>query len=254
MSKTISDSIDKIRQNSTAFSSNIYNVVQLDVDATIVRLEITHNCMFLLQPHPGFSRLYYAGDSDILAEKFKNFSFAETVPIVADIITRDTDCLVFKDTEFKRYQTLMRLSMGKVITAPTSIDTVQFVGERQLSNIETLLLQEFDILVDRIPCREVINRALENRQILTIMDKNLVCGFLWYETKGQSSTIRYWCVAPAYRDQKVGSRLLKAYLAHCSASRRHVLWVKADNTNAMVRYTHYGYEPDGTNDLIYCMR
>ena len=37
---------------------------------------------------------------------------------------------------------------------------------------------------------------------------------------------------------------------HDSAVRRFILWVIADNANAIKKYQHYGYTPDGLVDCV----
>ena len=43
---------------------------------------------------------------------------------------------------------------------------------------------------------------------------------------------------------------MHAFLARCTTSRRVVLWVIADNVDAISKYGHYGFSEDGMIDNI----
>ena len=62
--------------------------------------------------------------------------------------------------------------------------------------------------------------------------------------------IRYWMVAEPFRALRLGSALMQHYFNMQGAVRRFVLWVNADNTNAIEKYRHYGYAPDRLVDHV----
>jgi hypothetical protein len=43
---------------------------------------------------------------------------------------------------------------------------------------------------------------------------------------------------------------LRHYFTAQSTVRRFVLWVTAANENAVLKYRHYGYNPDGLEDHV----
>ena len=57
-------------------------------------------------------------------------------------------------------------------------------------------------------------------------------------------------MATEHRALKVGSALMRHYFATQNAVKRFVLWVAADNVNAVQKYGHYGYKPDGLVDYV----
>ena len=77
-----------------------------------------------------------------------------------------------------------------------------------------------------------------------------IAGLLFFETQGFTSTLRFWAVATEYRDLKFGSALMREYFTTQNAVKRFVLWVAADNLNAVQKYGHYGYKPDGLVDYV----
>lgn len=253
--KHILEIIDNIKQHAECYVSNIYNFHDLEDDDRILLFEMSNSFVLLIKPDVDYDRLFYAGDENILMNKLRMFDYKCARPLIADIISKFEVNNLFTDTKFEKYQTLIRLiKQGNVSSFSSSSEIVEIAKNEHAEAIKELLISEFDALVDRIPMIEEIEAAITNNKILVVLREDFVCGFLWYETTGKSSIIRYWCVAPTYRDKKIGSYLLTAYLKACSNSIRHILWVKSDNINAIARYNHYGYKTDGTYDLIYCMR
>jgi hypothetical protein len=49
---------------------------------------------------------------------------------------------------------------------------------------------------------------------------------------------------------RFGAALMRRYFASQDAVKRFILWVAADNDNAIKKYEHYGYVADGLVDLV----
>ena len=113
-----------------------------------------------------------------------------------------------------------------------------------------LLEAAFDRYADQLPMPYEIEAAIEARQILVVRREGAIGALLFFETQGLTSTVRYWVVAEAFRAHKLGSVLIRHYFAAQSAARRFILWVTADNENAVSKYRHYGYSPDGLIDHV----
>ena len=108
-----------------------------------------------------------------------------------------------------------------------------------------------DRFAKQIPTLEEIGAAISSGQILTLHCDGKLAGMLHYETRRVTSTLRYWLVAPDFRDRRVGSALMKHYLASHPDVRRFVLWVNAENEDALRKYRHYHYDTDGVVDLVF---
>jgi len=57
-------------------------------------------------------------------------------------------------------------------------------------------------------------------------------------------------VAEQFRAFGLGSVLMRHYFSGQQAVRRFMLWVTAANENALQKYQHYGYAPDGLVDYV----
>jgi hypothetical protein len=95
-----------------------------------------------------------------------------------------------------------------------------------------------------------IEEALTARQILALKCDGALAALLFFETQGFTSTVRYWVVAERFRSNRFGATLIRHYFASHPAVRRFILWVTADNENAVQKYRHYGYAPDGLVDYV----
>jgi hypothetical protein len=95
-----------------------------------------------------------------------------------------------------------------------------------------------------------IEAAVQAHQILVAKHEGALAGLLHFETQGVTSTLRFWAVADEFRALKFGSALIRQYFAVNSAVKRFNLWVAADNVNAVQKYGHYGYTPDGLVDYV----
>ncbi|NTV75013.1 MAG: GNAT family N-acetyltransferase, partial [Holophaga sp.] len=63
-------------------------------------------------------------------------------------------------------------------------------------------------------------------------------------------TLRYWLVDPGHRDRGIGARLIRDYFHRNPAVTRYLLWVLDSNADAIAKYGHYGYAPDGLVDQV----
>jgi GNAT superfamily N-acetyltransferase len=95
-----------------------------------------------------------------------------------------------------------------------------------------------------------VEAAIEAQQILAIRCEGALAALLFFESQGFTSTVRYWVVAERFKSHRFGSALIRHYFAAQSAVRRCILWVTADNENAVMKYRHYGYHPDSLVDRV----
>jgi hypothetical protein len=113
-----------------------------------------------------------------------------------------------------------------------------------------LLESSFDRYADQVPMLYEIDAAIEAKQVLAIKYGGGLAAMLFFETQGFTSTIRYWVVADQFQSRRLGASLIRHYFATQSAVRRFILWVVATNENAVKKYRHYGYAPDGLVDHV----
>ena len=127
---------------------------------------------------------------------------------------------------------------------------IEFAVVPDAKAVLELLERAFDRFGEQLPAQYEIESAIQAQQVLVARRQGDIAGLLFFETQGFSSTLRFWAVATEHRALKVGSALMRHYFATQNAVKRFVLWVAADNVNAVQKYGHYGYKPDGLVDYV----
>ena len=176
--------------------------------------------------------------------------------MVVDVVGREgsLDGLIgaVETAGFKRYSQLVRLARpaAAVSEAAPSTHEVTWAGKADAPAIMSLLEGSFDRYADQLPAPYELEAAIEAKQILVIRVEQALAALLFFETQGATSTVRYWAVDERHRANRFGAALIRHYFNTQPAVRRFVLWVTADNKNAVEKYRHYGYTTDGLIDHV----
>ena len=180
-------------------------------------------------------------------------------PVVVDLVGEEATALadragLFEAAGFRLYNRLFRMARTvPPATPPAAVapDTrVTIARQADAQPILDLLLRSFDCRAEQIPMSYEIEAAVEAGQILVARLDGALAGLLFFETQGLTSTLRYWLIAPEFRTQRFGSGLMQRYFTGHPAVRRFLLWVIAANANAIGKYEHYGFAPDGLVDHV----
>jgi hypothetical protein len=175
--------------------------------------------------------------------------------LVADVISRagrGRELLeVFAGSGFTVHRLLRRLRRP-----PADIETLPHgrlvgAGIEHVSWLLEMLETHFDRYSEQLPHQRQLERAALAGQITLAMESGEPAAFLYRESTLLRSTLRYWFVAPEHRDARVGAELIRTYLSDDCRTRSSELWVVDDNSNAIKRYLHYGYQSDElTNHVL----
>jgi ribosomal protein S18 acetylase RimI-like enzyme len=160
---------------------------------------------------------------------------------------------VMESCGFRRYARLLRLVRSSPPIQPV-LAVSEFVIDRadaaDCESLMELLNVSFDRFADQLPTFYEIQALVEKRQVLVFKNEKTLAAALVFETQGFTSTIRFWVVAEAFRAHGFGSGLIRHYFVSHPTVRRFILWVTAQNKNALQKYQHYGYSPDGLVDHV----
>ena len=116
--------------------------------------------------------------------------------------------------------------------------------------ILALLEASFDPYADQLPMPYELHDAITHHNVLVVKKDAILAALLFFETQGFTSTVRYWAVAEPFRAFRLGSILMRHYFTAQTAVKRFILWVTASNNDALKKYQHYGYAPDGLVDYV----
>ena len=208
----------------------------------------------LLRRDRDFSHLYINfSNREVLKSQLEQLTF-ET-PLVVDVIQRDNSHVkmisVLEDAGFTPHRLLFRLNRQVLATEESTSGTkVQLAHHSSAAEILRCLEKYFDKYSEQLPELDEIEEAISMNQILVSLVDHQLAGFLYFESSGQSSILRYWFVSPDVRNQNVGSALIRHYLSASCPNASSQLWVVHDNYNAIDKYKHYSYERDILEDQI----
>ncbi len=259
-SSQVFDAIQKAKTGASAFCTNFFPV-QAKLEGWIKHGELfaesREGTAFFYRKDCNFWHWYFcAADEGALKREATTSSVLKNDSVVVDVIgkigTLDALLGAVETAGFKRYRQLVRLARPAKAEPETLAgdNPVVLAAKGDVAAILELLQQSFDCYADQLPTAYELEAAIEARQILVIRSGTELAALLFFETQGVTSTVRYWVVSEKYRANRYGSALIRHYFATQAAVKRFVLWVTADNENAVQKYNHYGYASDGLIDQV----
>jgi GNAT superfamily N-acetyltransferase len=215
------------------------------------------SAVVLLLKDKDFSRLYFtAPDAASLDRALGSLDLPLSETVVADLVGKPA-AVADLVRRFERYGFSRRASLCRLLRMGSqrkgSVDCRAGAAPAEQGDsawIVDSLQSYFDCLVEQIPDSDEIAEAIGRGNVIVSRDGERPAGFLFYEKTGLTATLRYWFVDPAYRDRGVGSALMHAFLDQCPDVKRILLWVLADNENAIRKYEHYEFAREGLVDHV----
>jgi len=258
----VGDAVNRARTGSTGYCSNFFPSPQK------LQSWITHGVLFCDQ-HDGmafffrkdrdFWHLYFcAANPTVLQQAVAAHTMLKNEPVVLDLIGKKPALAEmtawFEPAGFRIYNHLFRMARTVVTETPllkTDLDSrVVVASQADSHSILDLLLRSFDSRAEQIPTLYEIETAVAAGQIRVVHDAGMLAGLLYFETQGITSILRYWLIVPGFRAQGLGACLMHRYFAEHPAVRRFLLWVVAANTDAIRKYEHYSFVPEGLVDYV----
>lgn len=210
-----------------------------------------NGCVFLLYHDTDFYHLYYlSSDKDALKEAYREVPWNDK-KIVIDIIGKSIQEIDFwKGLGFRNYCSLFRMTRtGDISPFPVN-DTIKQASVDDIPEIDSLLRKFFDPLSEQLPLNVELKELINNDSILLYKSNGRIAGFIIYEKIGLTLYLRYWLVLPDFRNKHIGSKLFASFMNRGLDTKRQILWVVSSNDNAIKRYLHYGFNPDGLFDHV----
>jgi hypothetical protein len=254
------DVIQRVKAEAPAFCTNFFpdrRKLEPWVNRGELLVETQNGAAFFFRRDRDFQRLYFcAASTASLRQALVDRPVLKSKPMVVDLVGNqgglDELLASLEAVGFRRYAQLQRM------TQRGPREELQPIGEGQVVSAEpadsqailSLIENSFDRYAEQLPTLEEIEEAVQNRQILVVKREGTIGGLLFYETQGFTSMVRYWLAAKPFRAFHLGSALMRHYLATQRAVRRFVLWVIVDNADAVQKYRHYGFLPDGLVDYV----
>lgn len=249
----------QVRTQRQGFITNFFPD-QRKHDIWIARGELYYSeacgCHFVIRLSKEVNQLFFITTTvNNLAEGLKHLLLMRKELIVTDIVgdehTVSIMKQIFEQLGFESYEELYRMSrLGKLTYNEEKDPNVNFATILDTKELYYLLHQYFNPLSEQLPCEEELTKFINTQRVLVYKDKNKIIGFIIFELNGMTLYLRYWFVRSEYRNKKIGSKLFNEFMRIGSTTRRQLLWVIANNENAIKRYRHYGYTAENLFDYV----
>lgn len=219
-------------------------------------MERVGNTLFIIKKSPTFWNVFYCSTTlDDFGNDLSGFlaEHNETT-LMFDIVGRDVQC-----------QPVVELFQGKGCNEATSLvrmtrmaepfdyvpdATIRKATAADIPQVSHLLHEYFNAQNEQIPYDEELMDYARQGHILVCEEQDRMAGFLIYELNATTLYLRYWFTHPAFRDNKVGSRLLRRFFEEGRDTKRQLFWVIRTNENAIKRYRHYGFVEENMYDYV----
>ena len=211
--------------------------------------------LFFLRKERDFWHLHYCSPStQALRRDLCDLETLHTERVVSDILgaPEALEALVplMEGAGMHLHKRLARLARAAQGITASPADGVILAHRCDVMAVMGLLEDAFDRYAKQLPEPGEIELAAQASEILLLKCGETLAGLLFFETRGVTSTLRFWAVAQAFRSACVGSTLIRHYLSTHPEVRRFVLWADADNRDLIEKYRHYHYVEDGVVDYV----
>ena len=255
------DAVQKAKAGAKAYCTNFFPVeskLQSWIDHGELFAEWQDGAVFFFRTDRDFRHFYFCADRAALEQGMMSSTGLKAGAVTTDLVgnnaTLNQLLTAFEPAGFRRYTQLQRLArIGCPETGGDAPDA-GFAEKADVPAVQGLIENSFDRYGEQLPLPYEIEFAVEYRQVLVVKRNGKLAGLLFFETQGLASSVRFWAVAENFRGQRVGSALMQHYFRTQAAVRRFTLWVDAHNENAIQKYRHYGYAPDGLIDHVLANR
>ncbi len=253
------DAIQKTKAKASDFRTNFFPVpakLQNWIERDELLGKVRDGATFFFRKDRDFFRFYFcAGSLEKLQSEISTLPILKNERMATDLVGNETAvtemCAPLEAAGFSRYAQLQRMTRSAQVgvTAASNLP-VAFAEKTDAPAILELIENAFDRFGEQLPALYEIEAAIASGQIFVVKRNGEIAGLLFFETQGFNSTVRFWAVVEKFRALKIGSALIQHYFKTQNSVRRFTLWVNAANENAIQKYKHYGYAPDGLIDCV----
>lgn len=255
------DAIQRVKHGATGFTTSFFatrDQAQAWIDRGALLCVNAEGALLILRRDRDFHHLYHAAaNPEALAAALAALEGTDFgAALATDLVGREADveamARVYAGAGFAPYTSLFRMVRLADPARPDDYEdpAVEFAAPGDEEAIAAFFERLLDRFSEQIPELDEIAAAIARRNIIIVRQGDELGGLLFFETTGLTSTLRYWHVSDRRRNQGIGARLIKTFFRLCRASRRIMLWVIADNADAIAKYQHYGFQGESLVDRI----
>jgi GNAT superfamily N-acetyltransferase len=218
--------------------------------------------LLILRRDRGFRRIYHSAvDLEALSAVLRSFSglLNASDVVIVDLVGRPLELEpvtgIYRESGFSDHNCLVRMTRTAAPEVVAEVEPdVAFAGPADVETVAAFLCRLLDPHTDQIPDEDEIREAVARGNLIMVRRDDSVGGLLLFETVGVTSHLRYWYVDDTARNQGIGARLIRRFFRLTHRSRRWIVWVVGDNSDAITKYHHYRFRPDALVDRIMIRR
>ncbi len=215
---------------------------------------VTDDCYFIIRKSELVNHLFFiATNTRQLANGLKEILPKITFRVMIDIVgNMKVEPLkqLFLENGFSEFEIIYRMNRIGFPKYSALDPHVQYASIENLDTIYLLLCKYFNPLSEQIPEKEEIEKLISENKILVYKSDKKIYGFIIFELIGLTLYLRYWFVAPSFRNLRIGSKLFNSFMYEGRSTKRQLFWVIANNNNAIKRYEHYGFKVENLFDHV----
>ncbi len=220
------------------------------------KTECMGKTLFIIKTSPVFWNVFYCSTTlDDFRNDLSSFIAAHPgITMMFDIVGKDSQCHpmveLLKGVGCKEAASLVRMTRMADPLDYSPDSSVRVASMQDIPQVSHLLHKYFNDQLEQIPYDEELSDLARMGHILLCEENGTVSGFSIFEMNNTTLTLRYWFTHPDFRQNKVGSRLLRRVLEEGRGTKRQLLWVIQTNDNAIQRYKHYDFKEENMYDYV----
>lgn len=258
---TLREAMGRVARSGAEYTTNFF-ASRTEIDqwtaSRALFLLIQQQAVLILRRDADFYRLYHvaSGTAALSAGLGALATAMPTTTIVTDLIGKQEGLRAVVNAHvenaFTAYARLLRMHrISDSSKDEWRIDpAVVHAKADDVQCIRVFLERQLDPFSEQVPDIAQLNDAVAKDAVLVMFQDSILAGVLIHDTTGFTTTLRYWHVDVRFRGHGIGARLIRTFFRLCADSRRILLWVIADNDDAISRYRHYGFHDDSLVDDI----
>ena len=249
----------EVRSKRKGFLTNFYlDEVKhsLWIQKGVLAYEWISDTLFIVKKSETFWNVFYCTTliEELATDLAKFKSEHSEKRLIFDIVGREAQCTpmakLFEEQGFREATSLVRMTRMTEQMEYIPDNTIVSASLSDVPVVHNLLHQYFDEKTEQIPFFEELETYAKEGQILICKKEGQIAGFLIYKINASTLYLRYWFTHPDFRDQKIGSRLLRRFFEEGKETKRQIFWVIRSNENAIKRYRHYGFTEENMFDFV----
>ena len=251
--------VSEIRSKSSSFVTNYYpNEIK---DTELIEKGQMYcyrddNVCLVIRKFVGFNDFsYIATNYEALEHTLADFFSRRNGIYITDLVGMPTQIApvkkLFEERGFTLRRSLQRMvKIGVDSASRMDSDHIVYPSYEDINDIREILLENFDPLSEQIPSIDELSRFIDKKHIYLYKNNNEIAGMIIFELTPVAFYLRYWFTNSKFRNMGIGSTLYKKVMFDSPNIKRQMLWVVADNENAIKRYEHYGFKLDRLIDNV----